>query len=47
LDSPNQLQASAMCFQRIQGMNDFIHLMMTLAESPATAATKPDDNLKH
>jgi len=45
LDSPNQLQASAMCFQRIQGMNDFINVLLNLAETPRLPPRRTDDNL--
>lgn len=47
LDSPNQLQASAMCFQRIQGMNDFVTVLMNLGETPKLPERKSTDNLEH
>ncbi len=45
LDSANQLQASAMCFQRIQGMNDFVNTLLSLAEVPRQPAKVQSDNL--
>lgn len=45
LDTPNQLQASAMCFQRIQGMNDFVSCLLNLAEVPRQPAKVQSDNL--
>jgi hypothetical protein len=47
LDSPNQLQGSAMCFQRIQGANDLVAILMRLAEIPKPADRKQFDNLNH
>jgi hypothetical protein len=34
LDSPNFASAAAMSFERIQGMEDFISILMTLSETP-------------
>ena len=46
LTHPNFMAASAMNFQRIQGMQDFITVLMNLSEVPtARAATKNADNL--
>lgn len=45
MDSPNQLQASAMCFQRIQGANDFLNILLNLAETPAIPTKRDPDNL--
>lgn len=47
LDTPNQLQASAMCFQRIQGCNDFIEILYNLA-TPARKVERPaSESLDH
>jgi hypothetical protein len=47
LDTPNQLQASAMCFQRIQGVNDFINILVSLADPPPKRQIPETDNLNH
>ena len=46
MDSPAQLQASAMCFQRIQGANDFVDTLLKLGQQPQSPLPKPNDNLK-
>lgn len=47
LDSANFMAASAMCFQRIQGMEDFCDVLMHLGEPiPVLAKIKDQDNLK-
>jgi hypothetical protein len=46
LTHPNFMAASAMNFQRIQGMHDFIAVLMALSEvPPPRAAGKSSDNL--
>ena len=47
MDSPSQLQASAMCFQRIQGMNDFVSVLLKLGETPKMPTQKQSGNLSH
>jgi len=47
LDTPNQLQASAMCFQRIQGANDFVHCLLTLSTIQKIEVKPDTGNLKH
>jgi hypothetical protein len=47
MDSPNQLQASAMAFQRIQGANDVMNIMLKLSEIPKLPNKKDDSNLSH
>jgi len=45
LDTPNQLQASAMCFQRIQGANELVSTLLGLHELPPKPAPRQTDNL--
>lgn len=47
LTQPNHVVASGMCFQRIQGMHDFITILTNLSELPSKQqATEAGDNLK-
>lgn len=43
LDTENYLQAAAMCFARIQGMNDFVSLFCGFAEVPVQPAKSAQD----
>ncbi len=48
LSDPNYLQAAALAFARIQGMNDFINTFSNLAEIPTAPAPRPShDNLEN
>lgn len=47
LMQPNHVVASGMCFQRIQGMQDFITALVNLSEVPPTKTGKPSDNLEN
>ena len=50
LDSPNFASAAAMSFERIQGMEDFIHVLVTLADVPPPLPDRrgqEPDNLTH
>lgn len=47
MDTPNQLQASAMCFQRIQGATDFVDVLLKLSEVPRLPERKKPENLTH
>ena len=47
LADPNYLQAAALAFARIQGMNDFINIFSNLAEIPQPPAPRRNpDNLE-
>lgn len=43
LQAPNHVVAAGMCFERIQGMHDFITILMNLAETPKPR-TEPEKN---
>lgn len=48
LSEPQYLQASALAFSRIQGMNDFVNTFCNLAEiPPVPTAGKRSDNLEN
>lgn len=48
LDEPNHIQAAAMAFERLQGMNDFINIFTGLAEIPKPmVGQKRSDNLEN
>lgn len=47
LTSPNHVIASGMCFQRIQGMHDFITVLINLSETPPPRSAKQGDNLEN
>jgi hypothetical protein len=47
LDAPSFATAAAMCFERIQGMEDFIDVLFKLSEStPLPQRSKVSDNLE-
>jgi hypothetical protein len=50
MDSPNFASGAAMSFERIQGMEDFIHILFTLSETPPPLPDRRNDepdNLTH
>ncbi len=45
LNHANQLQASAMAFQRVQGAQEFVAVLLGLHEQPHKPNPRPSDNL--